>query len=87
MEEWKLRRLILTGKARRIVFNSLGDKPKLSKEISSKTKLVLSNVIRILNEFEKSGLAKNLTPSEKRNRVWTLTENGKRLAKELKENV
>jgi len=84
MEEWKLRRLILSGKARKSVFKSLLEKPKLAKEIAVETNLLLSNVNRILKEFEKHELVKNLTPNEKRNRVFGLTKIAKKISNELK---
>lgn len=85
MEEWKLRRLILSGSARKNVFKSLIEKPKISKEIANDTKLLLSNVNRIIKEFEAVDLIKNLTPKEKRNRVFCLTKSSKKIAKELNE--
>lgn len=85
MEEWKLRRLILSGRARKIVFKSLVEKPKIAKEIALETKLLLSNVNRILTEFEEIDLVKNLTPNDKRNRVFGLTRRGRNTVKELKE--
>ena len=66
---WKDYSWVIRGKQRS---ERLLNKPQTPTEIKKKTKIILTNISRVLVQFEKKGLAKCLTPNETRSRVYDL---------------
>jgi hypothetical protein len=89
---WKDYGWIIRGSQRSKVIKMFPDKPitaeTLRKEINSKTdlKLSLREISRHLTSFTKQGLLKCLTPDAPYGRLYILTEKGKMMKLEVKEN-
>jgi DNA-binding MarR family transcriptional regulator len=75
---------ILRGEQRKKILGVM-DNPMIPTQIKEKTDLSLNNVSDVLREFRKKGVAKCINPEQKTGRLYELTEKGKKLRTELKE--
>ena len=82
---WKLLSFILKSKRRKQIILSL-EVSKTPTEIASEIKVSVSHVRRTLKEFSKKNLVKCKTPNEKKGRIYILTNEGKKVLKQLKKN-
>ena len=80
--DWELYSWVVRGNQRRKVMKILG-KPKIPTEIKSEAKMSITNVSKVLRDFEKRGLVKCLTPQTKTGKVYALTDKGKIIRKEM----
>jgi DNA-binding MarR family transcriptional regulator len=82
-QEWDKLGYVLAGKYRIQVIKCLYEKPMTPKAISKRTNLYISHVSNTIKELMKIDLVKCLTPNLKRGRIYSLTDVGKEVAKEL----
>jgi len=80
--DWELYSWVMRGNQRRKIMKSL-NKPKLPTELKSEANMSLTNVSKILKSFKSKGIAKCLTPQNKTGKVYSLTERGKNIRKEM----
>jgi len=80
--DWELYSWVVRGNQRRKVMKVLG-KPRIPTEIKSEAKMSITNVSKVLRDFEKRGLVKCLTPQAKTGKVYALTEKGKIIREEM----
>ena len=73
------------GKVRRLCLESLQIGPKTPGDISRSSGVHLSHISRALRELRSKGLVECLTPKAAKNRIYRLTETGRRTLKGLKE--
>ncbi|MEM3110509.1 MAG: hypothetical protein QXH32_07015 [Candidatus Caldarchaeum sp.] len=63
---------------------ALANGPKTPKQISEDTKLYLSHVSCIINDLLKRGVIECLTPNLRKGKIFSLSSDGKEIAKRLK---
>jgi len=88
---WREYGWITRGKQRTTVITELTDRPvtaqefrkKLNAKLLSKKQLSLREISRHFTSFTKKGLMKCLTPAEPYGRLYSLTERGTKIQKEL----
>jgi DNA-binding MarR family transcriptional regulator len=80
--DWELYSWIIRGNQRRKVIKALG-KPRIPTEIKSEAKMSITNVSKVLRDFEGKGLVKCLTPRNKTGKLYSLTEKGKVMKEEM----
>lgn len=80
--DFKKYSFVLAGELRKRIVSSL-EEPKTVTELAKEAKLNLSNISRVLIQFEKQGLAKCLTPDYIIGRVYGLTEKGRMVREEI----
>lgn len=87
MTNWDDVSFIVRNKNRRIVFEVL-DNPKTPTALSEQLKINIGFVSNILIELQERKLVECLSPNEKRNRFYKITDMGKKIRdlirKELK---
>jgi DNA-binding transcriptional regulator GbsR (MarR family) len=62
---------------------ALEDKPRTPKELAEMTDYYLSHVSNVLSDLQDHGLAECITPDRKKGRLWTATEDGHEIIKDL----
>jgi predicted transcriptional regulator len=80
---WKLLSFVLRSKQRREIILTL-NKPKTPTQIAHDTDLSVAHVSRTLREFTTKGIVKCETPHEKIGRIYRLTEEGRKIMKNLR---
>ncbi len=76
---------MISSKHRKPILKLL-DNPKTPTQIRNETNLHFNQVSRTLIELEKKGFVKCLTPSQKLNRFYQITDKGKKILKFLSKN-
>jgi len=66
---------------------SLKQKSKTPTAISKDTGFPISHISTALKKLEKSNLVKCLTPNAKKNKFFSITEEGKNLLKDISKNT
>lgn len=79
---WEDYGFVVRGKQRREIIK-LMDRPKTPTELKEESKLSITNVSRVLIQFEKQGLAKCITPQHVIGRVYRLTKRGEEVRNKL----
>ena len=74
------------GKIRKKVLSNL-DKPLTPTQLSEKIKTHRSTTSRTLLELEEKGLVKCITPDETMGRFYEITNQGKKVLKEIRLNI
>jgi DNA-binding HxlR family transcriptional regulator len=72
------------GRVRRLCLETLFEGPRTPSSISQSTGVHLSHVSRSLRELESKGLVECVTPKAVKNRIYRISDNGKRTLKMLK---
>jgi len=81
--DWaKYGHVIASDYRKRIVLSLMKD-PKTPKQVSEETELYLSHVSRVINELMKKEVVRCLTPKLRRGKVFTLSDDGQEIAKQL----
>jgi DNA-binding MarR family transcriptional regulator len=80
---WKKFGYIIASKYRMKIVLSLSASPKTPKEVAQELDLYISHVSSTLSDLSKEGIVECLNPSQKRGRIFSLTNIGKELAEEL----
>jgi DNA-binding MarR family transcriptional regulator len=80
--DWELYSWIIRGNQRRKVLKVLG-KPRIPTEIKSEAKMSITNVSKVLRDFERKGLVKCLTPQNKTGKLYSLTDAGRAMRDEM----
>lgn len=83
MVEWDNLGFVMRSKYRKGVFFSL-EKPIRPSQIAKNLDLRLTHVTRVLRELKQKGFVKCLNPKEIIGRFYVLTEEGKKLIKQVK---
>ena len=78
--DWNDISFMLSGKHRQKILKSLGS-PKTPTQIKQETGLHFASASRIINDLEKQGFVKCLTPKKKLFRFYQITEKGKEILK------
>ncbi len=63
---------------------SIGEDPKTPKKIADMSKLRLNHVSTVLHDLQEKGVIKCLTPKLRRGKIFALTDEGKRIAGQLR---
>ena len=79
---WKQISFVLRAKNRTKIMKAL-DRPKLPSQLAKELKIHISHVSRTLSELEEQGLVQCLTPDEKTGKLYTLTDEGRDVLKEI----
>jgi len=82
--DWKKLGYVVASKYRIRIVLSLAEKPKTPKEIAQELGLYISHVSSTLSDLSGEGIVKCLNPSQRRGKMFSLTDIGKELGKELK---
>lgn len=82
--DWKKFGYLIASKYRTKITLSLTEKPKTPKEIAQELGLYISHVSSTLSDLSKEGIVKCLNPSQKKGRIFSLTDIGMEFARELK---
>ncbi|MFX0172586.1 MAG: ArsR family transcriptional regulator [Candidatus Hodarchaeota archaeon] len=61
---------ILNGKNRRQIFKLLLEGNRSISELSRSTGIPISNICRVIRDFEKYAIVKNFTPDRKRGKLY-----------------
>ncbi len=80
---WEKYGYVAASRYRQKVLKLLKENPKTPKQLSGETNLHLSHVSATLSELIEKGLVKCLTPNLRRGKIFSLTEEGTEIAKEL----
>lgn len=80
--DWRLFSFVSRSQQRVKIIKIL-QKPVTPTQIAKETQLNKSHVSRALKEFVERGIAKCLTPKENMGRYYVLTDEGKRILKDL----
>lgn len=72
------------SKHRKKVFLTLKEEPKMPSEIVKETKMRMDDVSRALRAMNKKGLVKCVNPEIKKGRIYSLTNEGKKIINEIK---
>jgi len=81
--QWNKYGYVVASEYRKKVVIALEERPKTPKEVSNETGLYLSHVSFTLSSLIEKGIVKCLTPSLRRGKIFDLTEEGNRIAKEI----
>lgn len=71
------------SKHRKTVFLALKSGPKMPSEIVQESKMRMDDVSRALRAMNKKGLVECVNPEMKKGRIYTLTDNGKKIINEI----
>jgi len=82
--DWDKYGYVKASKYRKDLVLSLHEKPKTPKEMSKETEYYLSHVSNTLKDLSKNDIVKCLTENRNKGRVYTLTDLGKDIAKQIK---
>jgi DNA-binding MarR family transcriptional regulator len=74
----------MQGKTRRSVLEALEKGPRTPSNIAGTTGEHLPHVSRALSELSDRGLLQCMTPSSSKNRIYSITEEGKKVLQELR---
>lgn len=83
MTDWDDISFIVRNKNRKAVFEEL-DAPKTPTDLSKKLNLNIGFVSNILIELQERKLVECLSPNEKRNRFYKITDKGKKIKELIK---
>ncbi len=83
---WNDISFIISSKHRKPILKLL-DNPKTPTQIRNETSLHFNQVSRTLIELEKKGFVKCLTPNQKLNRFYQITDKGKKILNLLSKNI
>lgn len=75
---------VIASEYRKKIIMSLAKGPKTPKQISDDTELYLSHVSHVIKDLVKIGVIECLTPNLRRGKVFSLSEEGKEIADQLK---
>ncbi|MCX6650286.1 MAG: winged helix-turn-helix domain-containing protein [Methanomassiliicoccales archaeon] len=75
----------MQGKTRRSVLEALEKGPRTPTNIADTTGEHLPHVSRALGELSENGLLKCMTPKSSKNRIYTITEEGRKVLSKLRE--
>lgn len=84
VRDWTAYGYILASDYRKRVVMSIGEEPKTPKKIADSSKLRLNHVSSVLSDLQKKRVVKCLTPKLTRGKIFALTEEGKRIASQLR---
>jgi len=84
MVQWDKYGYVVASEYRKKVVVALEGTPKTPKEISNETGLYLSHVSSTLSSLVEKGIAQCLTPSLRRGKIFDLTDEGRKIAEEIK---
>ncbi len=79
---WDLLSFILSSVKREKVLNALNT-PNTPVRISKETKISKAHTTRILKKFEAMGIAECKTPEKRKGKIYTLTNEGKKIREEI----
>ncbi len=82
--DWKKFGYLLASKYRMKITLCLADKPKTPKELAQELGLYISHVSSTLSDLSKHGVVKCLNPQQRRGKIFSLTDIGSELEKELR---
>lgn len=74
---------IKISKHRKTVFLALKDSPKMPSEIVQETNMRMDDVSRALRAMNKKGLVECVNPKMTKGRIYSLTDNGKKIINEI----
>lgn len=81
---WENYGFVWASKYRQKVVLSLDERPKTPMEISNQTGINLTHISRAIRELAKNGIVKCINPNMIKGRVYSLTNDGKEVAKLIK---
>jgi len=81
--DWAKYGHVIASDYRKRIVLSLMKGPKTPKQVSEETELYLSHVSRVTNELMKKEVVRCLTPKLRRGKVFTLSDDGEEIAKQL----
>lgn len=82
--DWTKYGYVVASEHRKMVVMALAEGPKTPKQISKETKLYLSHVSHVIKDLLKKKIVECLTPTLKRGKVFSLSDEGKEIAEQLK---
>ena len=80
--DWELIGFVKRSDYRKKILGSL-EKPLIPKEIAEETDIHQSNVSRALGDLREKELVQVMNPDAKTGRVYTLTEKGEKILKQI----
>jgi len=83
MNRWTLVGIVSSSSYRRKLINALSEKNYTPKMLSQSTEIKFSHISTVLKELSNLGLVRCLTPTLKKNRIYTITKKGRDIAKGL----
>jgi len=81
--DWAKYGHVIASDYRRRIVLCLMKSPKTPKQISEETTLYLSHVSHVINELMKNGVVRCLTPKLRRGKLFSLSDDGEEIAKQL----
>lgn len=81
--DWDTYGWVQSSNYRSNILTSLGEKPKLPRQIAEEYEYYLSHVSNYLTELDEKGLVKCLTPERNKGRVYALTDKGREIYEEM----
>lgn len=85
MPDWSLISFILASETRFKIIVSLNKKVKSPTELKKEFDVPISRISSVLSELIEYGLIVNLTPNRRKNKIFSLTEKGKKALKDIHE--
>jgi len=83
MDKWTLVGTVNSSTYRKKIMKALAESNHTPKSLSEITGVKFSHISTILKELSDLGLIKCLTPTLKKNRIYTITAKGKEIVKSL----
>ena len=83
---WNDISFIISSKHRKPILKLLNN-PKTPTQIKNETNLHFNQISRTIIELEKKGFVKSLTPNQKLNRFYQITDKGKKILRWLSKNI
>jgi len=82
--DWTKLRYLIASKYRNRIVLCLAEKPKTPKEIAQELGFYISHVSSTLSDLSREGTVECLNPSQRRGKMFSLTDIGRELEKELR---
>jgi len=82
--DWSKYGHVIASEYRKKIVMSLANGPKTPKQISEDTKLYLSHVSHVINDLMNRDVVECLTPTLRRGKLFSLSNDGKDVVKQLR---
>ena len=83
MAEWELVSFVMASEIRFKILVSLNNKIQTPTDLKREFNVPISRVSAVLKELVEKELVKNLTPERRKSKMYSITEEGKRVLEEI----
>lgn len=84
---WNLYGFVVASRYRKIIVESLAGRPRTPSQLAKECNIPLTRVSNTLTELSDKEIVTCLNPDQRKGRLYRLTEQGKRIAEAIKNNM